>query len=133
MSGFRTSPYLTLTPVELQTSIPDRATGGYTRLDTLTAAQQQVAARYDSGGSIPFIDIGNAYVEMSTLDPFGPQDLQGLTWSQIATALHDPSSTLAKGINGSASYLTAAICALTGNQPASACTPAVRALEPRLK
>lgn len=131
-SGY-TSPYLTFTPVELQTSIPDRATGGYTRLDTLTVAQQQVAARYDSGGSIPFIDIGNAYVEMSTLDPFGPQDLRGLTWSQIATALHDPSSTLAKSINGSANYLTAAICTLTGNQPASACTPAVRALEPRVK
>lgn len=128
-----TSRYLAFTAVELTTSIPDPRTGGYTGLDTLTPAEQELSARYDSAGSIPFIDIGNAYVQMSTLTPFGPQDLQDLTWSQIAGALHDPSSTLAKGIDGSANYLTAAICGLTANQPASACTPAVRALEPRLR
>jgi hypothetical protein len=35
-------------------------------------------------------------------------------------------------VDGSANYLTAAICKLTGNQPASACTPAVKALEAKL-
>jgi hypothetical protein len=129
-----TSRYLAFTPVELETNIPDPATGYYTGLDTLTAAQQELMARYEPGGqSIPFIDIGNAYVQMAVLAPFGPQDLQGLTWSQIAAALHDPSSTLAKGIDGSANYLTAAICKVTGNEPASACTQAVQALEPRLR
>lgn len=128
-----TSRYVAFTPVELETSIPDQKTGGYTGLDTLSAAQQELAARYDPGESIPFIDIGNAYVQISTLAPFGPQDLQNLTWSQIAAALHNPSSSLAKGINGSANYVTAAICTRTGNQPASACTPAVQALEPRLR
>lgn len=127
-----TSRYLTFTPVELQTSIPDPKTGGYTGLQTLTAAQQELMTRYDSAGSIPFIDIGNTYVQMSSLTPYGPQDLQNLTWSQIAATLHDPSSALAKSIDGSANYLIAAICNLTGNQPASACTPAVRALESRL-
>lgn len=128
-----TSRYVTFTPVELQTNIPDPETGYYTGLDKPTAAEQALAARYDPTESIPFIDLGNSYVQMSTLDPFGPQDLQDLSWSQIAAALYHPSSTLAKGINGSANYLTAAICHLTGNQPASACTAAVRALEPRLK
>ena len=127
-----TSRYLAFTPVELQTNIPDPKTGGYTGLQALTAAQQELMARYDSPGSIPFIDIGNAYVQMSSLAPYGPQDLQHLTWSQIAAALHDPSSALAKSIGGSANYLTAAICKLTGNQPASACTPAVQTLESRL-
>ena len=127
-----TSQYLTFTPVELQTNIPDPETGGYTGLQTLTAAQQELMTRYDSAGSIPFIDIGNAHVQMSSLAPYGPQDLQNLTWSQIAAALHDPSSALAKSIDGSANYLTAAFCKLTGNQPASACTPAVRTLESRL-
>ena len=127
-----TSRYLAFTPVELQTNIPDPKTGGYTGLQALTAAQQELMARYDPAGSIPFIDIGNAYVQMSSLAPYGPQDLQDLTWSQIAAALHDPSSALAKSIGGSANYLTAAICKLTGNQPASACTPAVRTLESRL-
>ena len=126
------SRYLTFTPVELQTNIPDPKTGGYTGLQALTAAQQELMTRYDPGGSIPFIDIGNAYVQMSTLAPYGPQDLQNLTWSQIAAALHDPSSALAKSIDGSANYLTAAFCKLTGDQPASACTPAALLLKSRL-
>jgi len=112
----------------LQRAVP----AGDAGLQALTAAQQELMARYDSAGSIPFIDIGNAYVQLSSLAPYGPQDLQHLTWSQIAAALHDPSSALAKSIDGSANYLTAAICKLTGNQPASACTPAVRTLESRL-
>ena len=126
------SRYLKFTAVELQTNIPDPVTGGYTGLQTLTAAQQELMSRYDSAGSIPFIDIGNAYVQMSSPAPYGPQDLQNLTWSQISAALHDPSSAVAKSIDGSANYLTAAFCKLTGNQPASACTPAVRTLESRL-
>ena len=127
-----TSQYLTFVPVELSTSVPDPKSGGYTSLQTMTAEQQDLAARYDPTEAIPFIDIGNRYIEMSSLPPFGPQDLQHLTWRQIAAALHDPSSTLAKGIDGAANYLTAGLCKLTGNQPASACTPAVRALESQL-
>jgi len=127
-----TSPYLTFTPVELQTNIPDPSTGGYTTLQTLTTAQQKTLAAYDSGGSVPFLDIGNAYVQMGTLTPYGPADLQNLTWAKIATALHDPSTALAQSIDGSANYLTAAFCKLTGNQPASACTATVRALQSQL-
>jgi len=40
---------------------------------------------------------------------------------------------VAKAVDGSANYLTAAICSMTGNQPASACTTTVRSLEPQLK
>ena len=48
--------------------------------------------------------------------------LKGLTWAQIAADLHDPSSPVAKAVLGTANYMTAAICELTGDQPASACT-----------
>ncbi len=130
-SGY-TSQYLTFTPVELQTNIPDPSTGGYTTLQTLTAAQQKLVTAYDPDGSVPFLDIGNAYIQMGTLTPYGPQDLQNLTWAQIATALHHPATALAQGIDSSANYLTAAFCKLTGNQPASACTATVRALESQL-
>lgn len=126
------SPYLTFTAVETNTSIPDPASGGYTALQTPTPAQQSVLAAYDASGGIPFLDIGGKYVQLSTLAPYGPQDLQGKTWAQITAALRDPSSALGREINASANYLTAAICKITGNQPASACTPAVRALQPRL-
>jgi len=60
------------------------------------------------------------------------QDLSGKSWSQVAAALHDPSTTIAQDADASANYLTAGICQLTGNQPATACTSAVQALEPQL-
>ena len=48
--------------------------------------------------------------------------LQGKTWAQIAAALHDPSSAIAQGALGAANYMTAAICKMTGDQPASVCS-----------
>jgi hypothetical protein len=81
------------------------------------------------GGAIPFIDMGNKYVEVGNLSPYGPTVIDGKTWSQIATALTQPNSAIAKGVLGSANYMTAGICKMTNNQPASACTPAIQALE----
>ena len=51
------SKYLTFTPVETYTNVPDPATGFYTPLQTLTAEQQALLTKYDSanGGAIPFI------------------------------------------------------------------------------
>ena len=74
--------------------------------------------RYDPSGSIPFVDIGNRYLVPGIEYP---TYLQGMTWSQVAAALHDPSSQTAKYLDGTANRLTKAICALTGNQPATAC------------
>jgi hypothetical protein len=133
-----TSKYLTFTPVEMQTN--KLASGGqsYTTLQTPTAAQNALLDKYDAPpyvasadkGAIPFIDIGNKY--MISGASYSPQVLQGKTWSQIATALKNPSSSIAKAIDGTANYITAAICKVTGNQPASACTPAVQKLEAKL-
>jgi hypothetical protein len=126
------SKYLTFTAVEEFTNIPDKSTGGYTTLMTPTPEQQALLQKYDAAnqGAIPFIDYGNRY--MSVGASYNPGVLAGLTWSQIAADLHDPSSQVAKGALGAANYITAAICSLTGNQPATACTPAVRALQPKL-
>ena len=127
-----TSRYVAFSPVETSTSVPDPASGGYTVLETPTPAQQQIMARYNAGGAIPFVNIGNRYIQLSTLAPYGPEDLQGKTWTQITAALRDPSSALGRQINASANYITAAICKITGNQPATACTPAVQALQSQL-
>jgi len=127
-----TSNYLAFTPVELYTNVPDPSTGGYTAIKTLTAAQQAVMSAHNPSGGIPFIDIGNAYVQLSVLAPYSPQDLRGKTWAQITAAVHDPSSALGKKIGASANYLTAAICKLTGDKPATACTPAITALQAQL-
>jgi VCBS repeat-containing protein len=40
---------------------------------------------------------------------------------------------IAKAVGGTANYITAAICKMTGNQPASACTSTVQSLESSLK
>jgi hypothetical protein len=104
----------------------------YVPLQAPTATQDALLARYDPSSSIPFLDIGGKYAGVGNLAPYGPQDLQGKTWSQIAAALSQPTSAIAQGADGMANYLTAAICTLTGNQPATACTPAVRALEGKL-
>lgn len=127
-----TSKYLTFTGVELYTNIPDKSTGGYTTLQPLTSAQQAVMSASDPSGGFPYINIGGAYLQLSVLSPYTPQDLHGLTWAQITAAVRDPSSALGQEIDGSANYLTAAICKVTGDQPASVCTPAITALQSHL-
>ena len=74
-------------------------------------------AKYDPQGSIPFLDIANRYVVVGA--SFSPQVLQGLSRSQIAAQLSNPSSTVAQAIDGTANDITAAISAVTGNQPSS--------------
>ena len=131
-----TSNYLTFTSVEestnerqgnsSSTSVP------YVTLQTPTAAQQALAQAYDPGGSIPFLDFGNKYVEVGNLSPLNPSMLAGKTWAQVAAAMNDPSSALGKAIVGNANYMTAGICKLTNNLPASACTPTIQKLEANL-
>ena len=127
-----TSKYLTFTSVEELTNIPDKATGGYTPLQTPTAAQQALIQKYDAAnqGAIPFIDYGNKF--MSVGASYNPGVLSGLSWTQIAGDLSTPSSAVAQGVLGTANYATAAICSLTGDQPATACTPAVKALQAKI-
>jgi hypothetical protein len=133
-----TSKYLTFSSVEEQTNKLAAGSQSYTTLQTPTSAQEALLEKYDappyvssqSKGAIPFIDIGNKY--MLSGASYSPQLLQGKTWSQIATALKNPASPIAKAIDGTANYITATICKVTGNQPASACTPAVQKIEAKL-
>ena len=56
----------------------------------------------------------------------------GLNWNKIAADLHDPNSAVAKAEDGEANYITAAICKMTNNQPASACTTVVKSIESQI-
>ncbi|HWG02548.1 MAG TPA: DUF929 family protein [Trebonia sp.] len=133
-----TSKYVTFSSVEMETNIPDKSTGQYTSLQTPTKAQEALINKWDVppyvpqgyNGSIPFVDFGNKY--MISGASYDGSVLAGKTWAQITTALKNPSSPIAKGIDGTANYITATICKLTGNQPASACTPAVQSIESKL-
>jgi hypothetical protein len=129
-----TSKYLVFDHVEELTNVPN-GSGGYTTLQTPTAAQKALLTKYDnppyvsssSAGSIPFIDFGNkAEIVGASYDP---GILAGKSWATIASSLNDPTTTYAKAIDGTANYITAAICKLTNNQPSSACTATVQKLE----
>jgi thiol-disulfide isomerase/thioredoxin len=126
------SGFLAFSPVEEFTNVPDPSTGGYTRLQTPTAEQQALIEKYDAAnsGAIPFTDFGNRF--MSVGASYDPGVLQGLTWSQIAADLRDPASRVGKSVLGAANYVTAALCKLTGDKPATACTTAVQALQARI-
>jgi Domain of unknown function (DUF929) len=134
-----TSKYLTFTPVESETNIPDKASGGYTALETPTKDQTALLTKYDvppyvpsgSQGAIPFIYFGGKYIIAGA--SYSPQVLAGLSWSKIASEVkNNPSSDVAKAVVGTANYITAAICKMTGNQPASACTSTIQSLEKSL-
>jgi Domain of unknown function (DUF929) len=127
-----TSQYLTFSSVEEQTNIPDKTTGTYTTLQTPTKAQEALLTKYDStgGGAIPFVDFGNKYMISGV--SYDPGVLAGLSWATVASDLSNPSSPVAKAVDGTANYITAAICKLTNNQPASACTSTVKSLESQI-
>jgi hypothetical protein len=126
------SSYLTFTPVETYTNVPDPSTGGYLPLQTPTKEQLALLEKYDSanGGAIPFVDYGNRYLTVGA--SYDPAVLAGLNWNQIAAALHNPSSPVAAAVLGTANYMTAAICGLTNDQPASACTSVVKSLQSKI-
>jgi len=133
-----TSKYLTFTPVEELTNIPDPKTGDYTPLQTPTSAQQALITKYDAppyvpaadAGSIPFVDYGNKYLTIGA--SYDPGVLQGLSWNQIAADLHNPASPVAMSVLGTANYMTAAICGLTGDQPAAVCTSGIKSLQSQI-
>jgi hypothetical protein len=127
------SNYINFTPVEettnerqgnsSSTSVP------YVTLQTPTAAEQTIGQNYDPQGYIPFIDLGNKYVQVGNLSPLSPTMLDGQSWAQVAAAMNNPSSALGKAEIGNANYMTAGICKLTNNLPATACTPTIQKLE----
>jgi hypothetical protein len=119
------SDYLSFTGVE--TSGRTKVNGQYATLDNLTAADQKTFETYDqppyingSAGSIPFLDLGGSFISSGA--SFDPQLLAGMSHRQIAIALSDPTSPVAKAVDGSANVLTAALCEVTGQQPSAVCT-----------
>jgi thiol-disulfide isomerase/thioredoxin len=124
-----TSNYLKFTPVEQET-VSEKP------LEKLTSAQNALIAKYDSPpyvssseqGAIPFIDFGGKYFVHGA--QYNPQVLSGQTWAQVAAALKDPSSAIAKGADGAANMITATICKTTNNQPSNVCTtPTIKTIE----
>ncbi|MBN9619769.1 MAG: DUF929 family protein, partial [Actinobacteria bacterium] len=106
-----TSAYLTFTGKEIQSN--QVVDGQYARLDTLTTADTKLVETYDappylsSSGSIPFIDFGGKYLVGGA--SYDPGVLQGKSRGEIAAALTQPDSAIAKAVIGSADVITASI------------------------
>jgi hypothetical protein len=114
-----TSKYLAFVPVEWFGEAADPSTPfGHAYLQQPTAQQQAIFARYGAN-SIPFVDIGNRYVLPQV--QYIPSALAGLSWTQVTAAMRDPSSAVAKDIDGAANVITVAICTLTHGQPGGVC------------
>ena len=124
-----TSPYVDFQAVEEASN--QQVGGSYATLQAPTAAQSALLSKEDPQGSIPFLDIANRYVV--TGSSFSPQVLEGLSRSQIATQLTDPSSAVAQAVDGAANAITAAITSVTGNKPSDvANSAAVAAIAQKL-
>jgi Domain of unknown function (DUF929) len=129
-----TSSYLSFTGVEETTNVPSGS--GYQTLDTPSAADSALLAKYDappyvdssSTGAIPFVDIGGKFLISGA--SYDPKTLAGKTHEQVAAALADPNNAIAKAVDGTANAITAALCTLTANKPASVCSaPDITALK----
>jgi len=112
------SNYLNFTPVEVQTV----SRGA---LQNPTAAQNAVWAKYEpdpNTSGYPFITFGNKLIMKGPI--YDAAVLKGMSWSQIAAALKDPTSPVAQSVLGAANYITGAICKMTNNQPSDVCSSA---------
>jgi thiol-disulfide isomerase/thioredoxin len=124
------SDYIQFEPVEQQNN-------SYGQLETPTAEQNDLLNKYDAppysdtAGAIPFIDFANQYV--STGATYDAGVLANNTHAQIADAMNDPTTAIAKGSLGAANVLTATICKTTDNKPANTCNEgAIQAIQSQL-
>lgn len=99
-------------------------------LQSPSAAEQQLVNKYDSGGSIPFVDFANKLAFNGAM--FQPDVIGGMSWLAVADSLKSPDSTQAKAIIGSANLITAAICKSLGDQPALCSSSTIQGLEKKL-
>ena len=99
-------------------------------LDVTTPLEQSLLQ--SSGGSVPFIDIGGRWVSRG--DPVSPALLAGKSALDVARAIADPSTAISRAVVAEANQLTAAICDVTDQQPASVCaTPVIKGIESHLR
>ncbi|MDQ1701718.1 MAG: hypothetical protein QOF57_970 [Frankiaceae bacterium] len=114
-----TSTYLSFTGKELFTNT--LAGRNYGALDSLTGPEQ---SRFGDRAAnpqqaFPFLDLAGQYLVDAQFDTGA---LKGMTANQIARTLTDPSTRVGGLIDGSANWLTAALCTLTHDQPSAVCS-----------
>jgi Domain of unknown function (DUF929) len=111
--SFRTARYRSAELTLLTTELTDNAghpLQAQTQLDASLISSFDVPPYVnsaDQSGAVPFLDIANQYILAGA--QYDPQVLAGLSAAQIASQLGDPSSPVARAIDGSAQVIIAAI------------------------
>ena len=127
------SPHIFFKGVEQYTNVPLANGRGYGNLQNPTPAESKILRKYSSsqflpngstsgGISFPFVDINNSMLVSGA--SYDPNVLAGLSWSDIAGGLSDPTNQVTQAIIATANYLSAGICQATKGQPANVCTSA---------
>lgn len=84
---------------------------------------QKYETMFGQEEAFPFVDVGNrVFVVTASYDP---GVLAGLSATQVASDLYRATAPSTEDIVATATYLTAAVCSLTGQQPAAACSVGV--------
>jgi Domain of unknown function (DUF929) len=128
------SQYLAFVPVEMYSTVlvspradPLRA-ASYRLLQKLTPAQRVLVDEADKAHGTPFTDFGGQAVMIGS--PIPAQTLEHLTWSQLTSALRARRGAAAQAVIGAADYLTAELCTLTRDRPATACPASIKVFQP---
>ncbi|HUC05896.1 MAG TPA: hypothetical protein VL961_10895, partial [Acidimicrobiales bacterium] len=99
----------------------DDVTGaGYGTLNALTSREAASVSVYDTSSSaFPLLDVANHFALAGA--SFPPSILAGLSQTQIAGDLAYAASPVTEAVVASANEITAAICAVTDQNPDAAC------------
>ena len=130
------SQYVSFTGYE--TSTNKQTNGQWGKLDTLEGEDLALFQKFNappyvqSSGAIPWINLGGTSIQAGA--SYNSAVILNKTQAEIATALADPTTDVAKGVNGAANVLTAQICKSTNQQPTAVCTaPGVVAAAAKLQ
>jgi hypothetical protein len=134
------SRYVSFAAVEVYGDQPSlTAPAGYPTLRAPTPLEWALLKRYDTepfvpgDGTFPFVDVDNRLLVSGSGIGFSPGVLQGESMAQVADDLSEPSKADTQAVLGAANIVSAALCAATGERPASVCDSAgVRAGASRL-
>ncbi|MEO6999885.1 MAG: DUF929 family protein, partial [Terracoccus sp.] len=89
-------------------------------LQTLEGANAALFQKYNTQGSIPWINWGGTHATSGAT--VNGQAYEGKTYDQIIAGILDPKSDLGKSVLPAANVMTAQLCAENGGQPANVCT-----------
>jgi hypothetical protein len=117
------SPYISFVPVELQTNTYSASLGTYPTLQTPTAGQNALMAKWDvspyttENGSIPFVYLGGKYLVTGAQYDAAP--ISGKTFDTAVPYMTSGTNPTSKAVEAAAGYLVGEIVALTHDQPAA--------------